>query len=151
MFATRIEDGSVRRIIIRPNRSLTWEQTKIVYACIAIYSLAIAGALAVMGFWPVLPFAGGEIALLGVAFYVNALAGTSVQVVTVGGDVVKVEKEKPGAAVRVAVSESLGPGRHRRARRASSEPSGGAIARKRGGARRVSDRDRAQATGRNAG
>ena len=96
MFATRIEDGSVRRIIIRPNRSLTWEQTKIVYACIAIYSLAIAGALAVMGFWPVLPFAGGEIALLGVAFYVNALAGTSVQVVTVGGDVVKVEKEKPG-------------------------------------------------------
>ena len=96
MFAIRIEDGSVRRIIIRPNRSLTWDQTKIVYACIATYSLAIAGALAVMGFWPVLPFAGGEIAVLGLAFYVNALAGTSVQVVTVGGDIVKVEKERPG-------------------------------------------------------
>ena len=96
MFATRIEDGSTRRIIIRPNRSLTWEQTKIVYFCIASYSLAIAGVFAVMGFWPVLPFAGGEIAVLGIAFYVNALAGTSVQVVTVGGDVVKVEKERPG-------------------------------------------------------
>ena len=96
MFATRIEDGSIRRIIIRPNRSLTWEQTKIVYFCIASYSLAIAGVFAVMGFWPVLPFAGGEIAVLGVAFYVNALAGTSVQVVTVGGDIVKVEKERPG-------------------------------------------------------
>ena len=96
MFATRIDDGSVRRIIIRPNRSLTWEQTKFVYFCIASYSLAIAGAFAVMGFWPVLPFAGGEIALLGVAFYVNALAGTSVQVVTVDADVVKVEKERPG-------------------------------------------------------
>ena len=96
MFATRIEDGSIRRIIIRPNRSLTWEQTKIVYFCIASYSLAIAGVFAVMGFWPVLPFAGGEIAALGIAFYVNALAGTSVQVVTVGGDVVKVEKERPG-------------------------------------------------------
>ena len=97
MFATRIEDGSIRRIIIRPNRSLTWEQTKIVYFCIASYSLAIAGAFAVMGFWPVLPFAGGEIAVLGVAFYVNALAGTSVQVVTVGEDIVKVEKERPGS------------------------------------------------------
>ena len=96
MFATRIEEDSARRIIIRPNRSLTWEQTKLVYFCIASYSLAIAGAFAVMGFWPVLPFAGGEIALLGVAFYLNALAGTSVQVVTVGADVVKVEKERPG-------------------------------------------------------
>ena len=96
MFATRIEDGSIRRIVIRPNRSLTWGQTKAVYLCIASYSLAIAGTLAVMGFWPVLPFAGGEIALLGIAFYVNALAGKSVQVVTVGTDVVKVEKERPG-------------------------------------------------------
>lgn len=96
MFATRIEDSSIRRIIIRPNRSLTWEQTKYVYFCIASYSLAIAGVFAVMGFWPVLPFAGGEIVALGIAFYVNALAGTSIQVVTVGEDVVKVEKERPG-------------------------------------------------------
>ena len=96
MIATRIEDGSVRRVIIRPNRSLTWGQTKIVYFCIASYSLTIAGAFAAMGFWPVLPFAGGEVAVLGIAFYVNALAGTTVQVVTVGGDTVKVEKERPG-------------------------------------------------------
>ena len=96
MFATTIEDGSIRRVVIRPNRSLTWEQTKIVYFCIASYTLAIAGVFAAMGFWPVLPFAGGEVAVLGIAFYVNALAGTSVQVVTVGGDVVKVEKERPG-------------------------------------------------------
>ena len=96
MFATRIEGGSTRRIVIRPDRSLTWGQTKIVYLCIASYSLAIAGAFAVMGFWPVLPFAGGEMAALGIAFYVNALAGTSVQVVTVGADTVRVEKERPG-------------------------------------------------------
>lgn len=96
MLATRIEDGSIRRIIIRPNRSMTWEQTKTVYFCIASYSLAIAGAFAVMGFWPVLPFAGAEIAALGIALYVNALAGTTVQVVTVGEDIVKVEKDRPG-------------------------------------------------------
>ena len=96
MFAIRIEDGSTRRIVIRPDRSLTWGQTKIVYLCIASYSLAIAGAFTVVGFWPVLPFAGGEMAALGIAFYVNALAGTSVQVVTVGADTVKVEKERPG-------------------------------------------------------
>ena len=96
MFATRTENGSTRRIVIRPDRSLTWGQMKLVYLCIATYSLAIAGTFAVMGFWPVLPFAGGEIAMLGVAFYVNALSGTSIQIVTVGEDVVKVEKERPG-------------------------------------------------------
>ena len=119
MFATRIDDGSVRRIIIRPNRSLTWGQTKFVYLCIASFSLVIAGVFAVLGFWPVLPFAGGEIALLGVAFYVNALAGTSVQVVTVVADVVKVEKERPGprcewrfqrAWAQVAIDGPTGPG-----------------------------------------
>lgn len=93
---TRIEEGSIRRVVIRPDRSLTWEQTKLVYFFIASCSLAIAGAFAIMGFWPVLPFAGGEVAALGIAFYVNALAGTSVQVVTVGADVVKIEKERPG-------------------------------------------------------
>ena len=96
MFAATIEDGSVRRIIIRPNRSMTWEQTKLVYFGIASYSLVIAGALAIVGFWPVLPFAGGEIAVLGIAFYLNALAGRSVQVVTVGEETVRVEKERPG-------------------------------------------------------
>ena len=96
MFATRIVDGSVRSIIIRPNRSLSWGQTKIVYLCIASCSLVIAGGFAAAGFWPVLPFAGGEVAMLGIAFYVNALAGTSVQVVTVDAEVVKVEKERPG-------------------------------------------------------
>ena len=96
MLATRIEDGSTRRIVIRPDRSMTWGQTKVVYLCIASWSLTIAGVFAAMGFWPVLPFAGGEIAALGIAFYVNALAGKSVQVVTVGEDVVKVEKERPG-------------------------------------------------------
>ena len=75
---------------------MSWEQTKIVYLCIASCSLAIAGAFAVVGFWPVLPFAGAEIAALGIAFYANALAGTSVQVVTVGEDIVTVEKERPG-------------------------------------------------------
>ena len=75
---------------------MTWGQTKIVYFCIASCSLVIAGVFAVMGFWPVLPFAGGEIMALGAAFYINALAGTSVQVVTVGGDVVRIEKERPG-------------------------------------------------------
>ena len=118
MFATRIEEGSIRRIVVRPDRSLTWAQTKIVYFCIASYSLAIAGAFAAMGFWPVLPFAGGEVAVLGIAFYVNALSGTAVQVVTVRGDAVRIEKKgRPGsrcewsfqrAWARVAVDWSAG-------------------------------------------
>ncbi len=92
MFATIIDDEHACRIVIRPNRSLTWQQTKLVYAGIVGYSLSIALGLAFLGYWPVLPFAGLELLGLGAAFYWVAWTGRRTELVRVSADTVAVEK-----------------------------------------------------------
>jgi uncharacterized membrane protein len=59
------------RLVLRPNASLSPRQALLAFAAVAGVSLAIAIGLTLMGFWPVLPFAGLEIAALGAAFWVS--------------------------------------------------------------------------------
>jgi uncharacterized membrane protein len=83
--------------VIRPNRSLSLRQVIQVYAVIAVCCLGIAVLYTLHGYWPVLPFAGLEMLLLGVAFYITLLRSGVREVISVGREVVKVEKgrEKP--------------------------------------------------------
>jgi len=92
MVSTTLEADRICRIVIRPNRSLTWRQAQLFFASIALVSLGIATWLAVLGFWPVLPFAGAELALLAGALYACALRTHSAEVVSVDGSTVAVEK-----------------------------------------------------------
>ena len=96
VFACTIDHERNCRIVIRPNRSLTWRQTQLVYAFIATYSLAIAGSLALLGFWPVLPFAGGELVALAACFYACASGGNAREIVDVGESTVAVKKARHG-------------------------------------------------------
>jgi len=50
---------------IRPNCSLTSRQAGVFYLSIVLVTLTIALGFAAAGYWPVLPFAGLELALLG--------------------------------------------------------------------------------------
>jgi len=52
------------RIEICPNCSLGVRAARVFFACACVVPLGIGGVLAVKGFWPVLPFAGLEMALL---------------------------------------------------------------------------------------
>jgi uncharacterized membrane protein len=52
---------------LRPNCSLTRRTATIFFLCIATVSLGIAGSFAAAGYWPILPFAGLELAALGAA------------------------------------------------------------------------------------
>jgi uncharacterized membrane protein len=56
-------------IIARPNQSATWSANKLLLIALAIPSLGIAAAFALIGAWPILPIAGLEIAALGTALY----------------------------------------------------------------------------------
>ena len=78
--------------VIRPNRSLSWRGALKVYAVIAICCLGIGIAFALHGFWPVLPFAGLEVVVLAVAFYLCQKHGQLREVVSINKDVVSVEK-----------------------------------------------------------
>ena len=56
---------SVHRIELVPNGSLSWQTAAIFFGSIAGASLFIALVFAFQGYWPILPFAGLELALLG--------------------------------------------------------------------------------------
>lgn len=92
MVSSTVDGECNWRFEIRPNRSLTWRQTKLAFAIVAVVCLGVATAFALAGFWPVLPFAGLELLALGSGMYLCVLSGREVEVVSVHGEVVAVEK-----------------------------------------------------------
>lgn len=92
MVSSTVDTKRNWRIVIRPNRSLTRRQLQLAFFGIAVVCLGIAGAFAVIGLWPILPFAGVEVIVVGLGFYLSARGGQEMEVVSVGGDKVAVEK-----------------------------------------------------------
>jgi uncharacterized membrane protein len=78
--------------VLRPNQSLSWQRAVKVYAAISLCCLGIGVAYALHGFWPVLPFAGVEVVVLGIAFYLCLSRSQVREVVSVNADKVTVEK-----------------------------------------------------------
>lgn len=85
-------DSKLRRVVIRPNRSLSWRQSMWFLAAIAIPLLLVSVVLASRGLWLVLPFAGLELAALFAAIYVVSHATRRCEVVSIGESVVTIEK-----------------------------------------------------------
>ena len=56
---------ALQRIDISPNCSLTRESALIFFGTLCLASFGVAGIMALAGYWPVLPFAGLEMAVLG--------------------------------------------------------------------------------------
>jgi uncharacterized membrane protein len=101
--------------VIRPNQSLSWRGALKVYALIALCCMGIGIAFALHGFWPVLPFAGLEVVVLGAAFYLCLSRSQIREVVSVNADVVAVDKgrrqpqqhwECPRAWARISLERS---------------------------------------------
>lgn len=80
------------RFVLRPNRSLSWSQAKLVLLMLGAVPLSVSLALAWQGMWPVLPFAGAEFLALWLAFHVCARRGDALEVVTVDEHAVAIEK-----------------------------------------------------------
>jgi uncharacterized membrane protein len=78
--------------VLRPNQSLSWREAKLLFAGISAVSMVIVISFASLGFWPILPFAGAELALLGAALYLCQSRGHYVEVISVKGNSVAVEK-----------------------------------------------------------
>jgi uncharacterized membrane protein len=58
-------------IELRPNCALTRRTALLFFAAVCATSFGVAGLMAWQGFWPVLPFAGLEMLVLGWALYVS--------------------------------------------------------------------------------
>ena len=89
--ATYDPKASTCCFILRPNRSLNWTQAKIYFAVISGVCLTVAMGFALLGLWPILPFAGLELAMLGYCFYACAWRAERTEVVTIKEETVEVE------------------------------------------------------------
>ena len=75
MVSATVNEGKTSTLILRPKQSLSWRETELVYGGILAFLLVVAIAFAILGFWPVLPFAGAELLLLGGALYLSQRRG----------------------------------------------------------------------------
>ena len=84
--------SNANTFVIRPNAAPPWRQIRIFFILVASVSLTVAGGFALLGFWPILPFAGLELLLLAWALYTTARRAERREVVRVNEDTVEVER-----------------------------------------------------------
>ena len=100
-----MQDGSaanneVFSLTLRRSCSLDAVERRRAFLLAALVSALIALAFAVVGAWPILPFAGLEVAALYVAFRVVSHAADDYEQVTIDGDRLQVERHTKGCVRR---------------------------------------------------
>ncbi|WP_375176442.1 DUF2244 domain-containing protein [Marinobacter mobilis] len=80
------------RLLLTPNQSMSWRGNVRVWLALCGVSLAIAGGMAWLGAWVVLPFAGLELAALATAIYLTSLACRRREILTITDEALHLEK-----------------------------------------------------------
>jgi uncharacterized membrane protein len=94
-------DAAPLSIEIRPNCSLTVRGARLFFASACVMPFGMGGWLALKGFWPILPFAGLEMALLSWALRVSLERRFHSQTITVTEANVSVESRHRSSSERV--------------------------------------------------
>lgn len=94
-----LDDGCACRVVIRPNRSMSWRESMLFVLAVAALLTLVSVAFALQGLWMVLPFAGLEVAVLAYCTYRVSLAGYRCEVVSMDAARVVVEKGRENCAV----------------------------------------------------
>lgn len=89
------------RIELAPNCSLSPTGARWFFGSLCVGTLAIALPLTVMGYWPVLPFAGLELGLLWWALRTSMARRDHRQIITVTEETVAIEDSEPPKFHRV--------------------------------------------------
>lgn len=87
---TRSESGLM--IVARPNQSASWRANLYTLLALCVPSLGVAIVFAVLGAWPILPFAGLEMLALGTALYYVNWKLQYRHVITLSEDSVRIDK-----------------------------------------------------------
>ena len=93
-----------RRLELLPNCSLTPAAARLFFGSIAFVSLTIAASFVASGFWPVLPFAGLELCLLGWALRVSLRRRHHTQSIDVSDRDVRVVTRGPNGEQEILFS-----------------------------------------------
>jgi uncharacterized membrane protein len=68
-FTPEGDTGEGLRVIVRPNRTLSLRGMTVLFAGLTVVVLTIGIGFTLAGAWPVLPFAGLELAVVGAVLY----------------------------------------------------------------------------------
>ena len=93
MGSTSSAERPLAEIHVSANCSLSRRGAWVFFGVVAASSLAVAGFFAWQGFWPVLPFAGLELFVLGTVLGYSMRQGSQREVISVYADQVVVERE----------------------------------------------------------
>lgn len=96
------------RLVIGPNASLSVRQAWWFMGAISVPGIGIAALMASIGFWPVVPFVGLELAALGAALYVSMRRNGYREVIVIGPQRVCVEFGMLGRGVASSVDLQRG-------------------------------------------
>ena len=97
MVATQFDDSECsRRFLIRPNCSLPWCGVVRFYSGMLFISFGIAIGFALKGAWLILPFAGLEMLVLGIALYTVARRNNRWQAISINRDSVDIVEHGTG-------------------------------------------------------
>lgn len=91
MVSTSERDGSTI-VIAKPNQSATWRSNQLALLAISVPSLGAAIGFALLGAWPILPFAGFELLALGSALYYVNWKLQYRHVITLNADQILIDK-----------------------------------------------------------
>ncbi len=91
-MVTSSRGSGVVQIVARPNHSSTWRGNLYALIGVAIPSLGAAIGFALLGAWPILPFAGLELTALGGALYYVNWKLQYRHVITLSDDSVRIDK-----------------------------------------------------------
>ena len=89
-----------------PNRSLGPAGRRWFLGLIGATTFAIAGGAAAIGAWPVMPFAGAEVALLVIAFHVFGRHDADFERLEIGEHEVRVESREAARVTRFVANRS---------------------------------------------
>jgi len=86
------QNPPMMRIVLTPNRSVSWPVLLRFYLLTCLLSFSIASLFVVLGYWVVLPFSGLEMLALGLGLYFACKKIYRQEVITVSRESIKVEK-----------------------------------------------------------
>ena len=95
------EESGVHQFSLRPNCSLSNRSAAVFFATMTATSMTIALGFAAAGYWPILPFAGLELAALGGALYWSMRQGHKRELICVDETTVSVQKTGPASHSRI--------------------------------------------------
>lgn len=104
MIERELDPGEATgRFILRPQCSATWRENLLLVGAVALAAVPIAATWAVLGFWPILPLCGLELALLTLALRAVHRSLLAREVVIVDRDAIVVEagRERPERRFRL--------------------------------------------------